>query len=132
MSGSPWWKNFEKTNDFMSNHRSLVRIQPSKGKSTKRVKVAILDTGYDSEDPLFKEARQDHLGEIEWKDFVGNSSKPVDESGHGTRVAFFLMLVTSNVDLWIARVYQGEEGTAESAERVKKVRLKNRTRPVLT
>jgi hypothetical protein len=122
MSHYPWWKNFKKTSDFMYNHGK----QPLKGQAPRRVKVAILDTGYDREDPLFQEARKGLPEDIEWKDFVGISPKPVDESesGHGTRVAFFLLQITSNVDLWIARVYEQDEGTAESAGRVKEVRLK--------
>lgn len=90
----------------------------------RRVKVAILDTGIDREDPLFRKAR-DHLPDganIDFKDFVGNSQTPVDSSGHGTRVAYFLLQTTQNIDLWIARVFEYDEGTADSPERVKKVR----------
>jgi hypothetical protein len=123
MSRYAWWKSFEKTSDFMKQHRD----QPWTSKLPKRVKVAILDTGYDRGDSLFKEAREslsETNGNIYWKDFVGSSEKPIDQFGHGTRVAFMLLQITKHVDLWIARVFEEEHGNEKSAGRVKRVCMK--------
>jgi len=85
--------------------------------------VAILDTGYDRHHGLIVEAqrRLPHDAGIVFKDFVGTSKKPIDKSGHGTLVAYLLLEITQNVDIWMARVYEGNEGTPESAGRVAKV-----------
>jgi len=83
--------------------------------------VAILDTGFDRMDPMFKEAKNSLLGqaEIVFQDFVvPGSTRPVDSTGHGTRVAYFLLQITRNVDLWIARVFEDDKGTKNSPKRV--------------
>ncbi|KAF8856797.1 hypothetical protein BDZ45DRAFT_457069 [Acephala macrosclerotiorum] len=119
-SDTSWWKAFEQTSSYMEK---LRRGLPE-GQHPRRVKVAILDTGIDWEDPLLRKAR-DYLPEgadIDFKDFVGNSETPVDSSGHGTRVAYFLLQITQNVDLWIARVFEHDEGTNDSPEMVTKLR----------
>ena len=123
MSQHPWWRNFKRTQDFMHDYRR----QALKAPYHKRAKVAILDTGYNTEDRLFRQARHSLAEgtEIEWKDFIDNSSRPIDESGHGTRVAFFLLQITNNVDLWIARVYKTNEGEAETPRIVKEVCFKS-------
>jgi hypothetical protein len=115
-----WWKHFKKTSTFMAMQRNRL----CNGQIQRRVKVAILDTGYNKNDPLFREARDclPNDAVIEFKDFVGQSKKPVDQSGHGTRIAYLLLKITQNVDLWIARVFEQNVGTAESIKRVKMVR----------
>ena len=92
----------------------------------KRVKVAILDTGYDRFNQDLKDVATSLPSKIEWQDFVRNEKKPVDESesGHGSRVAYFLLQMTTNIDLWIARVYEKDEGIPESATSVKDVSFK--------
>jgi hypothetical protein len=90
----------------------------------KRVKVAILDTGYDRSNQDLKDVATSLPSGIGWQDFVGNEKKPVDKSGHGSRVAYFLLQMTTNIDLWIARVYEKDEGIPESATSVKYVSFK--------
>jgi hypothetical protein len=119
-SNYPWWKYFKKTSTFMA----AQRIRLPEGQTPRRVKVAILDTGYNKNDPDFREAR-DCLPDdavVEFEDFVGESKIPIDRSGHGTRVAYLLLKITQNVDLWIARVFEKTVGTTDSAGRVRMVR----------
>ncbi|KAE9364148.1 hypothetical protein N431DRAFT_563542 [Stipitochalara longipes BDJ] len=113
----PWWKEFQHTLDFMAKHRT----DSSTIHTGKRVKVAILDTGYDRFNQDLKDVAASLPSKIGWQDFVRNEKKPVDESesGHGSRVAYFLLQMTTNIDLWIARVYEKDEGIPESAISVK-------------
>ena len=123
MSKLPWWEEFQRTANFMAKHR----MDPSTIKTGKRVKVAILDTGWDRFNPDLKELAKSLPTKPTWQDFVrkGND-KPVDESesGHGPRVAYFLLQMTTNIDLWIARVYEKDKGSPESATYVKEVSFK--------
>ena len=55
---------------------------------------------------MFKEAKNSLLGdaEIVFQDFVvPGSTRPVDSTGHGTRVAYFLLQITRNVDLYMTK-----------------------------
>lgn len=57
------------------------------GVTGKGVSVAILDTGISRHRGLVRgiNNRKDRI--IAWKDFIGNSRRPVDPNGHGTHVA---------------------------------------------
>lgn len=118
-----WWKEFERTTAFMDAQRQLVESSIAEANRPKRVKVAILDTGFNRQSSLFKEARRRLLpqAEIDFKDYVGTSRRPVDKTGHGTRVMSLLMEVIQNVDVWMARVFETNEGTEETESRIVEV-----------
>ncbi|KAF2222660.1 peptidase S8/S53 domain-containing protein [Elsinoe ampelina] len=70
-----------------------------------KVKIAILDTGYDPFSPEFVlRDRRKRFSKNHWKDFAGDSPTPIDENGHGTRVQWLMMQVAPFVDIYVARI----------------------------
>jgi hypothetical protein len=83
------------------------------------VKIAILDTGVDLEQPelrglcdTIKDQRRDHKflrrdwdPIVEIKDFTANAdNKAPDKCGHGTLVAWMLLKTAPDVDLYIVKI----------------------------
>ncbi|KAE9381037.1 subtilisin-like protein [Stipitochalara longipes BDJ] len=120
-SDAAWWGKFKQTTRYIEALREKGKLV--KGEQPKRVKVAILDTGFDRDDPMFRKAlgRLPNEADVDFDDFVEPNNKvPVDLTGHGTRVAYFILRTTENVDLWIARVFKHDLETKDSIERVRK------------
>lgn len=76
-----------------------------------RLKVAVLDTGIDVKHPeLYDEARLK-----ERRTWV-HSAADVDRSGHGTHVASTILSLTTNVDVYVAKISEGI--TIESTDHI--------------
>jgi hypothetical protein len=73
------------------------RFNIGRGKA-KRLKVAILDTGIDSNIIDFK----DESRIICQKSFVEDDTR--DTSGHGTSIAGIILDLTTNVDIYIGKI----------------------------
>jgi subtilisin family serine protease len=71
--------------------------------NTSRVRIAILDTGYDGNSPFFSLATR-HKRLILWKDFAKDGLEPVDDDGHGTHVVSLAMKMAPAADICVARV----------------------------
>jgi subtilisin family serine protease len=66
-----------------------------------RVRIAILDTGYDSDAPFFRlPVRRKRL--VEWKDFAEDSPVGEDRDGHGTYVVSLAMKLAPAADICVA------------------------------
>ncbi|KAI9869217.1 MAG: hypothetical protein M1813_000005 [Trichoglossum hirsutum] len=70
---------------------------------TRRVRIAVLDTGYDSKSPFFYSASR-HKRLIMWRDFAEGIREPVDRDGHGTYVLSLAMKIAPAADICVARV----------------------------
>ncbi|KIW11595.1 hypothetical protein PV08_10896 [Exophiala spinifera] len=76
-----------------------------------RVKVAVLDTGYDPASIFFSEPER-KIRIQRWKDFarrLPNQTKSAreDNDGHGTHVLSLVMTIAAAADVYVARVTQG-------------------------
>lgn len=123
---NPWWKRFhEHTTTFVRNEREQNRKRLNGAEAPKRVKVAILDSGFDPKSTLFQEAKSQlsSVPRITFKDYTGESlsRRPVDKLGHGTRVLALLLEMTQNIDIWMARVYETDIGDQNTANRIAQV-----------
>ncbi|KAL2192637.1 peptidase S8/S53 domain-containing protein, partial [Corynascus similis CBS 632.67] len=71
--------------------------------TSKRVKVAVLDTGIDGNHPNFD--GEDRLKQLEtWSDTAAR----VDKSGHGTHTVSTILWLTENVDVYVAKISDGD------------------------
>ncbi|KAF5535540.1 thermostable alkaline protease precursor [Fusarium mexicanum] len=85
--------------------------------SLQRVRIAVLDTGYDPEVVMFQNPQ--HKRRIrDWKDFALGSSSPEDQDGHGTYVLSLLMKVAPSVDIYVARIAKNTEALESSAKKI--------------
>ncbi|KAI1132236.1 S8 family peptidase [Nemania abortiva] len=78
-------------------------------KTTKPIRVAILDTGCQKDLDFFKDGRRSNRLRG-WKDFtIARSQSAVDAFGHGTFMARLLMHVAPTVDIYVIRVAENTE-----------------------
>ncbi|KAK4169925.1 hypothetical protein QBC43DRAFT_306849 [Cladorrhinum sp. PSN259] len=78
-----------------------------------RIRVAVLDTGYDPSSIFFK--APDRRRRIQaWKDYVSSDSLRLDVDGHGTHVLSLMMKVAPAADIYVARVARGTPDLASS------------------
>lgn len=87
----------------------------------KRIRIAVLDTGYDPTTPFFSDRSRKRRIQ-RWKDMAaGDSESAVDEDGHGTHVLSILMKVIPVADFYVARVAPRRGDLVNSTENVAKV-----------
>ncbi|KAK7971497.1 hypothetical protein PG989_016513 [Apiospora arundinis] len=67
------------------------------------IRVAVLDSGYD-EDSSFFQAPVRSRKVKGWRDFVGDSTDPVDENGHGTHTVALVMKMAPSAEVYVARI----------------------------
>ncbi|KAJ5387336.1 hypothetical protein N7509_009877 [Penicillium cosmopolitanum] len=114
--GPPSSRECENTKKWMSlfNH---LRTDFGIGREPERIKVAIIDTGFDINHPRLNGENRIK----EYKSFNGGDVT-VDTSGHGTHIAGILLELTSNVDLYIEKFVNsricGEEENITIRERI--------------
>ncbi|KAI9766600.1 MAG: hypothetical protein M1840_006411 [Geoglossum simile] len=88
-----------------------------KSSQTRRVRIAILDTGYDSKSPFFYPAsRRKRL--IMWRDFAEGTRDPVDRDGHGTHVLSLAMKVAPAADICVARVATNSDDLGKASRNI--------------
>lgn len=111
------------TDDWIEQYLQLVRKyqvdkdedQSQSGKQIhSRIRVAILDTGIDMDHPeIYDDERI--VGHKSW---TGTSAEQ-DASGHGTHIASTILKLTSNVDLFIAKIT--DNNVLEDTDRISEV-----------
>ncbi|KAL7930206.1 hypothetical protein V8C35DRAFT_313804 [Trichoderma chlorosporum] len=73
------------------------------GRSSSRVRIAILDTGCDDDSPFFH--LSSNVSRLKgWKDYVGGSEERLDKHGHGTHLASLIMDIAIDAEVYIARI----------------------------
>jgi hypothetical protein len=118
------WLN-EITNSQLA--RTLLRHVTGPGPSSpKPIRIAILDTGYDANNPFFSEGRKRR---IRWRDFTGcdgtaNDDSPgqgQDSDGHGTDVFAMALRVAPFAEFCVARVFENSRDVATRVNEIVKV-----------
>lgn len=83
----------------------------------KRIRIAVLDTGYDPESVFFH-SRERKFRVQGWKDLVQESDCPLDEDGHGTHVLSLAMRVAPAADVYAVRVARHTEDLQNASNNV--------------
>ncbi|RSL41864.1 hypothetical protein CEP53_012505 [Fusarium sp. AF-6] len=84
----------------------------------KRIRIAVLDTGYDPEAIIFKTPKRKRRIQ-KWKDYVmKGSTTRRDEDGNGTHILSLVMKVAPAADIYVARVARDTEGLADSTKNI--------------
>lgn len=98
----------------INKHIHTLRERPA---DSKGIRVAILDTGYDSSAPFFQDpTRLSHVKV--WKDFVSGLETPIDTFGHGTFMATLLIETAPVAELFVARVAESTDKLIHSPFRI--------------
>ncbi|KAK4059079.1 hypothetical protein Trihar35433_11175 [Trichoderma harzianum] len=105
---------------WLSRMQKLSRIlSATPGHSTRRVRIAILDTGCDDDSPFFH--LPSNISRLKgWKDYVDGSEERVDKHGHGTHLISLIMDIATDADVYIARVAEDATGLSTASENVAK------------
>ena len=92
-----------------------------KNPSLERIRIAVLDTGFDPAAAFFKDPDRKRRVR-EWKDYVGDESRTrEDEDGHGTHVLSLLMKVAPAANFYVVRVARDTQDLANSTSNIAKV-----------
>ena len=95
-AANEWWNWFSLTKGFTND-----------GKKRGRIRIAIIDSGYDQSHPDFQhDDVKDHI--CKCKTFVNRRSTQ-DPVGHGTHVLSVLLKVAPFADFYIARVIKNRD-----------------------
>ena len=95
---------------ILQNRQSLFRSN-----AYQRIKIAVLDTGYDPKQEFFA-SRDRRLRIKDWKDFVIQSDVPQDDDGHACRVLSLVMKVAPMADVFVIRVAKNSDGLRQSSQ----------------
>lgn len=112
LTNSSSWKK-SRWVERMAKYNHEIRENRKKGTKSSRIKLAILDTGYDINASTFDVPNRSN--NIQWHDFVSNSIHPVDTDGHGTHLLTLLLQLEVQADIYVARITENSQslGTAE-------------------
>jgi len=105
-------------------NRELAQVAPALGLDdvSRRVRIAILDTGYDDDTPFFfSPSVQERLKG--WKDLVDGSANPQDSHGHGTHLVSLVLKCAPEADIYVARIAAGPDEILKSSNNIAKVRI---------
>lgn len=99
---------------------AIVSASKERELTHKRIRIAVLDTGYDPDAIFFSRERKKRLRH--WKDYVEKDQLHAkDEDGHGTHVLSVLMKVAPAADVFVARVARDSADLQNATENVAKV-----------
>jgi hypothetical protein len=84
-------------------------------------KIAILDTGYNSQMPFFKAPGR--LAQVKWQDFASESPSldGIDEHGHGSFMTQLVMASSPLAEVYVARVARTSAHISQSKDNIAKV-----------
>ncbi|RSL42017.1 hypothetical protein CEP53_012424 [Fusarium sp. AF-6] len=92
------------------------------GAGSKPIKIAILDTGLDTNDPYFSGAGIDRVDDWKglWHDCLEESSTPVDDDKgrHGTALACLLLQLAPEATVYVLRVAKNSSGLGKAQEAI--------------
>jgi len=104
--------------DLHDINRQIYRPQPS----SRRIRIAIIDTGCDMKSPLLKHDPRLSKRIIRRKNFVDNEAGSLtDDNGHGTCMVSLALQVAPEVEIYVARVSKGAEKEPASSRHVVEV-----------
>lgn len=103
-------------------NRELAQVAPAVGLKdpSRRVRIAVLDTGYDDNAPFF--FLPDVEGRLKgWKDWVDGSDQPKDLHGHGTHLVSLVLKCAPEADIYVSRIAESPNQLLDSSKNVAKV-----------
>ncbi|KAI0377865.1 hypothetical protein F5Y04DRAFT_263430 [Hypomontagnella monticulosa] len=106
----------------INTHIKKLQIQyrdKAKGSGCRAVRVAVLDTGYDTSAPIFESSNRSSRVKG-WEDFVSSSKDPTDSYGHGTFMTSLLIEAAPVADIYVARVAESTEALQKRHSEVAK------------
>ncbi|KAG7438701.1 Intracellular serine protease [Fusarium oxysporum f. sp. raphani] len=105
-----WFENYDRLKETLQSEDAET------GPRYERIKIAILDTGINSDDHDYY---RDFGIIAEYKDYVNNNdSNPDDETGHGSAAASLLVRTCPNASLYLARVLKTNTPTRAEVKNV--------------
>ena len=87
-------------------------------KTVPRIKIAVLDTGYDETAAFIADDEVRRKRIAGWKDFSGTETKAVDQDGHGTQVLSLVMKVAPAADIYVARIAKDRPTLKEEGHKI--------------
>ncbi|RBA19709.1 extracellular alkaline serine protease [Fusarium proliferatum] len=110
---STWFKDFEEMSDFLRFVRNAKTVQEAETVYNKgRVKVAVLDSGLD--------ASRRRGPRITYKDYVKDPNENNSDCQHGTDSVDLIMKACSRVQLYVAKVFKGNQADTNTASNMAK------------
>jgi hypothetical protein len=94
-------------------------------------RIAILDTGCNTEDHFFNGPGIDHIDKFEdadlWYDCLGESNVPVDQDDddHGTALTALLLRLAPEAMIYVIRIARNSNELSTSANNIRKVSCAN-------
>lgn len=110
-SSKRWLKRLQYLNRDL--HESLPNSLPP----GERIRIAVLDTGYDP-DAIFFQHRIRRQKLVRWRDWVDNAEDPQDSHGHGTHLVSLIMKVAPEAEICVARVAKDPKDLTGASENV--------------
>lgn len=89
--------------------------------SSRKIRIAVLDTGYDPTNMFFRHPSQRDRLAGRWNDFVAVSGPPVDDSGHGSKVLSIIMQLAPDADVYVGRITSSLDSMPDWSERLQAV-----------
>lgn len=120
-SSSYWLERFDHANKYLT---SLANCNRSSS-----VRIAVLDTGCDINDPYFSGPGIEHADDLtdRWHDFLDQSTEPVDEDvgGHGTALTCLLLRLAPGATVYVLRVARDSSSLSAAKDVIAKVSRSN-------
>lgn len=85
------------------------------------VRIAVIDTGCDLKAPIFDVSGHESRLKGHWKDWLDESSRPLDQHGHGTEIVSLLLRILPNAEIFVARVARNQQDLDTAGELIVKV-----------
>ncbi|KAG5659092.1 hypothetical protein KAF25_000294 [Fusarium avenaceum] len=113
LHSAEWLAKLNAINSYIHNISQKV----DQNISSRAVRIAILDTGYDPEAVFFRvpDRQRQMKG---WRDCAGNSQVPIDENGHGTHTIALAMKVAPLASFFVARVSRDRSKLRQSSKNI--------------
>ncbi|KAF5713746.1 extracellular alkaline serine protease [Fusarium globosum] len=110
---STWFKDFEEMSDFLRFVRNAKTVQEAETVYNKScVKVAVLDSGL--------HASRRRGPRITYKDYVKDPNENNSDCQHGTDSVDLIMKACSRVQLYVAKVFKGNQADTNTASNMAK------------
>jgi hypothetical protein len=100
-AANKWFQDIDEMCSILRKKRRLGGYE--------RVRIAILDSGLDESHPSYWQVKKDY------EDFIGKQNdRGVDNTGHGTNGFHLILKIIPEVDIYVARVFDGREATPKT------------------